>query len=142
MSLLPVLAVLAVLDFVVVGLLVARGRPGPVDSRWVTAGLLAGFVAWSAYAVVAEGPFGFWDLHTANAWGLQVWFDLVLALGVGWFLLQPRLRAAGLSPLPWLALITLTGSIGLLAVLLRLLLAEAATGVVPAAADESSRSHA
>lgn len=139
MSVLQLLAVSAVAGFVVVGVVVARPRASRGDWR-VPATLCAAFVGWSAYAVVAEGPFGFWDLHTADAWGIQVWFDLVLALGVGWFLLQPRLRRAGLSPLPWLALVTLTGSIGLLAVLARVLLAERDRDDASGAA-ESPRSH-
>lgn len=44
--------------------------------------------------------------------------------GVGWFLVAPRARAAGLSFARWLVLIGLTGSIGLLAMLARTLWCE------------------
>ncbi len=141
MSLLEILAVLAVVGFVAAGLVVARPHRARGDGWRVPAALAVGFVAWSSYAIVAAGPFGFWHLHTADPWGTQVWFDLVLALGVGWFLIQPRLRRAGLSPLPWLALVTLTGSIGMLALLTRILLAERAFEVVPSSVVGSSRSH-
>ena len=88
------------------------------------AALGAGFAAWSAYAVIDGGPLGFWPEHTGNVWEVQIWFDLLLVAGVAWYLLQPRLRHHGIEPLPWLALIVATGSMGLLALLARLLYAE------------------
>jgi hypothetical protein len=88
---------------------------------WVLpAGLSVAFFTFSVVTVVVEGLVGFWELHTANLLGNQVWFDLLLAAGVGWSLLLPQAKAAGMRPLPWLVLVVLTGSVGLLAVLARL----------------------
>ena len=114
---LPSLAGAAFLAFAVA--LVVRGAPSRAPSWRVPAALAALFLAYSLHAVAAEGPFGFWGEHTRGAWGNQIWFDLLLAIGIGWYLVLPRLRALGMRPLPWLALVACTGSIGLLALLAR-----------------------
>jgi len=77
------------------------------------------FLAWSLYTVAAEGPIGFWPDHTQNAWGNQVWFDLLIGIAIGCALLLPRARAVGMNPWPWLALTCATGCIGLLAMFAR-----------------------
>lgn len=86
--------------------------------------LAAGFGAWTVYAIVADGPFGFIPEHVGNAWETQIWMDILILGGVGWFLLQPRLKAVGIRPLLWLPLVLATGSIGMLVLLARLLRAE------------------
>lgn len=119
-----VIASLAAVAFVATGVVVTQRRA--VDPRgWVVpAALSACFAAWSAYAVVEGGPLGFWPELIGTVWEVQIWFDLLLAVGVAWYLLKPRLRHHGIAPLPWFALIVATGSIGLLALLARLLYAE------------------
>lgn len=106
-------------------LLIAARGPASPGRWWAPAALSAGFAAWSVYAVAEGGPLGFWAEHHGNAWRTQIWMDLLLAVGVAWYLLQPRLRALGARPLPWLVLVVATGSIGLLAVLARVLHGEA-----------------
>lgn len=97
--------------------------------RWQVPALLsAGFLAYTLWPVTTMGPLGFWPRHVSDAWSVQIWFDLLCALGVGFALLAPRARAAGLSPWPWLALIVATGSIGLLAMLAGVLHRESAAG--------------
>ncbi|MEL6360996.1 MAG: hypothetical protein AAFR21_07905 [Pseudomonadota bacterium] len=83
--------------------------------------LLVAFSAWSIFAVVTEGPFGFWPEHIRNNWGNQIWFDLLLALGAAFSLMASRAKQLGMSPLGWLVFICLTGSIGMLAMLTRYL---------------------
>ena len=124
-SLYAVLPIVAILLFIGAGLtLAARSSTGRTGS-WLLAAALSGlFTAWSLYTVAAEGPLGFWPNHTSSAWGNQVWFDLLLAIGTAWALLQPRARAVGMRPVPWLILIVCTGSIGLLAMLARCLFLE------------------
>ncbi len=112
-------AAIAALGFVLITL-----RDGAPPPWWAPAGLSAVFAAWSLYAVADGGLFGFWSIHTASPWGAQVFMDLLLMAGVAWFALQPRLRAREINPWPWLALVAATGSIGMLAVLARLLHAE------------------
>ena len=55
---------------------------------------------------------------------MQIWFDLLCSIGVGWALLAPRARAAGMTPWPWLVLTLAVGGIGLLATLARVLYRE------------------
>ena len=113
-------ALLAGLAFIV--LMAAALRKAP---PWQVFALLgAGFAGWSVNAVVTEGPLGFWPEHIRNAWGNQIWFDLLLAAAIAWTVLVPRLRAAGMHPLPWLVFVVCTGSIGLCATVARCLFLE------------------
>lgn len=79
------------------------------------------FLAFSVHAITAEGFLGFWTEHVRNAWGNQIWFDLLLAAAVGFAALVPRARRVGMSPWPWALALVLTGSVGLLAMFARLL---------------------
>jgi hypothetical protein len=79
------------------------------------------FLLFSIQAIMHEGVFGFWTEHTRNFWGNQIWLDLLLAAGIGWFLVVPQAKALGMRSLPWFALIVGTGSIGFLAMMARLL---------------------
>jgi hypothetical protein len=91
----------------------------------IPAALMVAFAVLTLIAVVDEGPFGFWDNHIHNFWGNQVWVDLLMALGIGWYLIRPRMLAHHMSPWPWLALLCGTGSIGLVALLARVLYLDA-----------------
>lgn len=101
--------------------LVVTVREGQRPSRgWIVPALVsATFLAWSIYAIAQDGLIGFWINHTGTAIGNQVWFDLLIAVAIGWSLLLPRARAAGMRIWPWLALICATGCIGLAAMLAR-----------------------
>ncbi|MEM9838746.1 MAG: hypothetical protein AAF830_06265 [Pseudomonadota bacterium] len=86
--------------------------------------LMIVFTAWSLGAVITEGPLGFWQNHVANMWGIQVWVDLLMAVGAAYFLLLPRARAVGMTSEVWIILICCTGSIGLFTMLARMLFLE------------------
>ena len=102
-------------------------RPRP--NGWMLPALLSVlFAAWSGHAVVSEGPLGFWDDHTRSAWGNQIWFDLLMAMGTAWLLIVPEARRRGMRLLPWLAFVAATGSIGMMAMLSRLLYLRARDG--------------
>lgn len=94
--------------------------PAPKPSVMVAATLLGGFAGFTAVTILAEGPLGFLPNHTANLWGVQVWYDLVIALSVALFFVAPRAKAVGMRPAPYVLLTGLTGSIGLLAMVARL----------------------
>ena len=125
-SLYAVLPIVAVLLFIGAALMLAARPSADRTGSWlVPATFAAALLGWSLYAIGMEGLVGFWPNHTSSAWGNQVWFDLLLAIGTSWALLLPRARAAGMRPLPWFVLILCTGSIGLLAMLVRCLQLEA-----------------
>lgn len=87
----------------------------------VLAGMLsAGFAAFSAVTIAAEGLLPVIVNHTSNLWGVQVWWDLLCALGVAYFLILPRARAMGMLIAPWTLFVLATASIGLLAMAARL----------------------
>ena len=103
-------------------------RAGLASSRqaWIIPATLALiFLAWSLNAVLREGPLGFWSEHVRNAWGNQIWFDLLLGVGTGFALLAARARRVGMSLLPWFVAIVCTGSVGLLAMASRYLYLDA-----------------
>ena len=83
--------------------------------------LSAVFFAWSARAIILEGPLGFWPEHNRNAWGNQIWFDLLLGVGTAFALLAPRAEAQGMRLVPWFVAIACTGNVGLLAMCARYL---------------------
>jgi len=115
---LPVLA--AGVFLVAAGFVGARTADTLPRNAWlVPAFLAAAFLAWSVFTVAVEGPLGFWPNHTRDAWGNQVWFDLLLAVGAAYALVARDARRLGMQPLAWLALIACTGSIGLFAMLAR-----------------------
>jgi len=113
------LALAAGLAFVLIGLYNTRPAEAPADWR-APATLALLFLGWSSYAAVTEGPTGFWPEHVRNAWGNQIWFDLLLAAGVAVAALAPAARAVGMNTRLWLLLVAATGSVGLLAMLARL----------------------
>ena len=125
----PSLAVLALAGLAVFMICALATRRGPIQTWWLPAALSAAFFAYSLWPILTLGLLGFWTEHVRNQWGVQIWFDLLCAIGVGWALLVPRARAVGIAPWPCLALIVATGSIGLLAMLARVLKRESATPV-------------
>lgn len=122
MTIHSLIAVVAAALFVGFTAFVATRDEAPAKSLWrIPAALSLGFLLFSLYTVASEGALGFWPEHTRNFWANQIWLDLLLAVGIGWFLLVPQAKALGMRPVPWLALVASTGSIGLLAMLARLL---------------------
>lgn len=121
----PYLAILGFLGFAVPH---ARGAFRSPPGLWMApAALSALFFLWSLAAVVVEGPLGFWTEHTRNLWGVQIWFDLLLAVAIGWWMAVPRARALGMRPTLWLCAVLSTGCIGFLAMVARMLYLEAAS---------------
>ncbi len=124
-SLYDVLPFVALATFLGAAILISAGRGLGTNMVWmVPAAFCALFLAWSFHALWQEGLAGVWVEHSRNAWGNQIWFDLLISLCVGWALLVPRARAVGMSPWPWLVLLVCTGGIGLLAMLARCLFLE------------------
>lgn len=96
---------------------VRRSYPG---NPAIALALSLTFLIYSLLPVSKLGPLGVLASHTGDFWDVQVWFDLLLAIGTALFLAAPRVRRAGMVLWPWLCLIVATGSIGLLAMLARL----------------------
>ena len=117
--------VLPIIALALVALVTVSEGLRPSVGWALAAAICALFLGWSVYTVMAEGPLGFWPNHTRDAWGNQVWFDLLIAVAIAWTLLLPRARAAGMRIWPWLALIAATGCIGLTAMFARLRFLEA-----------------
>ena len=100
----------------------SMGTGRPLRYGWLFPALLSAlFLAWSIATIIIEGPFGFWANHTSNLWGNQVWFDLLLAIGIAWYFIVPEAKLLGMRVALWLPLILCTGSIGFLAMLARLM---------------------
>ena len=106
-------AAIAVLAYIL------SGSP-KVGSAALAAALGAGFAAYSAVTIASEGVVQVWTNHTQNLWGVQVWWDLLFAVGIAAFFIAPRARAAGMKLAPWIVLVAATASIGLLFMVSRL----------------------
>lgn len=119
MTVLPMIAAAGLAAFTVFALFYAA-RGG--SSHWTGAAIAgAALLAYSLFPIAFEGPLGFVAKHLQDWWGVQIWLDLLCAIGIAWLLFVPRARVAGMSPLPWLGLILLSGSIGFFAAIARLL---------------------
>lgn len=102
--------------------LVALGYQKPIRRGWIFPAVVSAlFFTFSLYAIVFEGPFGFWTEHVRNYWGNQIWIDLLIAASIGWYLIVPEARALKMNVLLWLILIVSSGCIGFTAMLARLL---------------------
>lgn len=91
-----------------------------IGNAILTAGLAAGFAAFTAVTIWSEGVWLVVENHTLNLWGTQVWYDLLFSVSLALFFILPRARAAGMNVLPWIVFVGLTASIGLLAMAARL----------------------
>jgi hypothetical protein len=109
-------------------------RPGAPGQAVLAGALAAGFAAFTAVTIWAEGVFPVILNHTSNLWGVQVWWDLLFSLSVATFLILPRARAAGMNLWPWVLFILATASIGLLAMCARLFWLENRAGTAAAGA--------
>ena len=108
------------LVFAVAAILAIALRPGAPGNALLAGALSAGFAAFTAVTIAAEGVFPVILNHTSNLWGVQVWWDLLFSLSVAFFLIMPRARAVGMNVPAWTVFILATASIGLLAMAARL----------------------
>ena len=128
MTLTQTLPIVAALLFLICAVTIIHKSKSPTPTYWVIpAAFCAAFTAWSLAAVVTEGPFGFWPEHVRNMWGNQIWFDLLLAIGLAFLLIAPRARKLGMKLSLWLIFILCTGSIGLSAMVARYLYLDSKT---------------
>ncbi len=106
--------------FAWMGIVSGKGR-----GSWLLTALLGAFFAgFSAIAIWDGGPLGFVANHSVDLWGTQVWYDLIICVGVAFFLIIPRAKAAGMNVLPWSVAVFTTASIALLPMLARVLYLE------------------
>ena len=86
-----------------------------MHSDWkLPAVVLAAFAALTVYAVYAQGYFAFYALFFGDPIGLQVFFDLVIALVLFAIWMVGDARERGLPVVPYLIAIPLTGSLAAL----------------------------
>ncbi len=81
--------------------------------------VLLDLLAVEAYAVYHYGYLGFFDLLLANAATVSVLVDLTIALALVMAWMWRDARARGVSPVPYVVLTLLLGSVGPLAYLIR-----------------------
>lgn len=115
------MALAGAIAFILFGIFSLRREGSGTGIDWKAPAFLSFlFFAYSAWTILNEGIFGFWVNHTSNLWGLQVWFDLLLAASISWFALLPRMKKVGMNGPFWFVMVATSGSIGLLAALSRL----------------------
>lgn len=117
----PYLAlVIGGLVFALAGIGLTLLRPAAPGNALIAGALSAGFAAFTAVTIATEGVWTVVVNHASNLWGVQVWWDLLFSLTIGWFLILPRARAAGMNVPLWTLFVVSTASIGLLAMCARL----------------------
>lgn len=128
-TLTPFLALaLGGLVFGVAAVLTIFARPDAPGNALLAGALSAGFAAFTAVTIASEGVFPVVLNHTTNLWGVQVWWDLLFSLSIGYFFALPRAKAAGMNLPLWTVFVLATASIGLLAMIARLFWLEQAQG--------------
>ena len=116
----PILPGIAAVLFILIAMYLMKRDTALGKRSWFYPALLsAAFLIFSLITVITEGPLGFWTEHAESLWGNQVWFDLLIAIGIGWFLMLPKAKEMGMRLPLWLLFIICTGCIGLLAMLSR-----------------------
>ncbi|MGR3514989.1 MAG: hypothetical protein ACU0GG_19685 [Paracoccaceae bacterium] len=121
MTLLHILPAIAYLSAIVLVLRIATGARASDSVRWaLPATLGALFLIFSLVTLAQDGLLQFWVNHTTNFAGNQVWFDLVMAIAIAFYLIAPRARAVGMPLLPWGIAVVATACIALLPMLARL----------------------
>ena len=94
---------------------------GSPRGRFALAALtFAGFAGFTVLTVAREGALGFVPNHTSDLWGVQVWYDLVIAVALAVLFMVPRARAAGMRVPLWVLACATTGCVGVLAMAARL----------------------
>ncbi|MCI5046505.1 MAG: hypothetical protein MRY59_03300 [Aquisalinus sp.] len=122
MAILEVIAASGATALIISMIVFALNADSAKTGNWIIPAVLSiVFFLYSAITVSQEGLTGFWTEHISDMWGTQIWLDLLLAIGIGFFLLAPQARAVGMKLFPWLVFILCTGCIGLLAMLARFL---------------------
>ena len=126
MTLLHALPAAAYLGAVLTVFLIAGGRVVAPRRRWMIPAVIGAlFIAFSAVTLAEDGLLPFWTNHTANYAGNQVWFDLLSAVAIAFFLIAPRARAVGMPIWPWAVAVIATACVALAPMLAQLLWREA-----------------
>ena len=73
---------------------------------------LMALTALTAVAVANHGPIGIFQYQLANFAGMQVLFDLVIALAFFLVWMWHDTKKRGVSPWPWVVLTLIVGSFG------------------------------
>ncbi|WP_209348014.1 hypothetical protein [Pontixanthobacter sp. CEM42] len=97
------------------------------ESALIAAALSAGFAAFTAVTIWADGVMPVITNHTTNLWGVQVWYDLLMSVGIALLFVVPRARQMGMNVPLWVLFVGSTASIGLMAMVARLFWLEQST---------------
>ncbi len=122
MLMLKVLPLVAYAGVTIVVLMIAMGRyASPFLRVAVPSAIGAAFLAFSLVTLMQDGLMQFWVNHSSDFAGNQVWFDLLFAVAISFYLIAPRARAVGMRLLPWAIAVIMTACVALLPMLARLL---------------------
>lgn len=119
MSAFEILATAGILFTVVAFIHIVTNKP-EIGSPLIAAVVCAGFGAFTAVTIFADGALPVWTNHTTNLWGVQVWWDLLISVSLALLFIVPRASKVGMNILPWALFVAATASIGLLAMIARL----------------------
>ncbi|PXW70173.1 hypothetical protein C7964_10256 [Loktanella sp. PT4BL] len=122
MTMFQVLPILGYAGCIGAILMIAVGRSTTAGSQWlIPAATGAVFFIFTLVTLAQDGLIQFWVNHTTDFAGNQVWFDLIIAVTIGFYLIAPRAKAVGMPLLPWSVAVFATACIALLPMLARVL---------------------
>lgn len=76
--------------------------------------VLFAFTGYSVYVAEIAGPVGFLELAFREPWGMQMFLDVGVAMGLFSAWMIPDARARGVMAWPWVIACALFGSVGAL----------------------------
>lgn len=120
MSHLEIIAAAALAFAVLAFLFMASGRL-PAAKPLVAMVLAVGFGAFTLVTAAQEGAEVLWQNQTTSLWGVQLWLDLLLCALIGFWSILPRARRQGMNVALWTLFVIASLSVGLLAMVARLL---------------------
>ena len=115
------------LTFAVLGFIFMAVRQSQSARPLIPAALAIGFGSFTLVTAAREGAEILWHNQTTSLWGLQLWLDLLFCALIAFWLIVPRARRQGMNMVPWSLFVIATLSIGLLAMVARLMLLERRT---------------
>ena len=122
MLILKILPVIAYLGIIAINLMIALGIQTSPRMKWMLPAIAGvALLVFTLVTLAQEGLVQFWLNHATTFSGNQVWFDLVIAVTICFYLIAPRARAVGMPLLPWAIAVVTTACIALLPMLARLI---------------------
>ena len=91
------------------------------ENAWMIPAIVCVLITyWTVYTLITAGIWSFWMVEQSTT-GVQLWCSLWIAISLAWNWLLPEARKLNMNVMVWAVLVLCTGSIGLSAMLARIM---------------------